>query len=86
MDEGIDTDSTMEHGTDNDNSLTLNTKADSDVEKYLAKQYELASQVKPGRKNKKHKSPKNQVSTSSVRTRWKKGQNNNISPSVGCEK
>jgi len=86
VDEGTDTDSTMEHGTDNDNSLTLNTKDDSDVEKYLAKQYELANQVKPGRKTKKHKSPKNQVSSSSVRTRSKKGQNNNISPCVGCEK
>ncbi|AES87806.1 hypothetical protein MTR_4g034850 [Medicago truncatula] len=87
VDDDTATDSTMEPDFDTEKQVAA-MKTRSDVEKYLAKQYELASQVKPGKKTKKQKSPKNQVGTSSagIRTRSKKGQNNNISPCVGCEK
>lgn len=87
VDDDTATDSTMEPDFDTEKQVAA-MKTCSDVEKYLAKQYELASQVKPGKKTKKQKSPKNQVGTSSagIRTRSKKGQNNNISPCVGCEK
>jgi len=65
VDDDTATDSTMEPDFDTEKQVAA-MKTHSDVEKYLAKQYELASQVKPGRKTKKHKSPKNQVGTSSA--------------------
>lgn len=86
VDDDTATDSTMEPDFDTEKQVAA-MKTHIDAKKYLAKQYEMASQIKPSRKTKKQKSPRNQVGTSSagIRTRSKKGQNSSISPCVGCE-